>query len=163
MALVVKIRFRGSEVDLNSTWSMRGWPGHQQLWYLHSSSGIVWFRQQKILTGGSLWMYFPIFRRGISKSLWGTGSRAELPNVIIDGLHWPEVRRWRIGWVLIAFNWFGHKLAPLTHWGRDKMDAISQTTFSSAFSCMGIFEFRLKFHWSLFLRVHLEIFQHWLR
>ena len=29
----------------------------------------------------------------------------------------------------------------LTHWGRDKMDTISQTTFSSAFSWMKIFEF----------------------
>ena len=52
---------------------------------------------------------------------------------------------------------------PLTHWGRDKMDVISQTTFSSAFSWMKIFEFRLKFHWSLFLRVQLTIFQHWFR
>ena len=51
----------------------------------------------------------------------------------------------------------------LTHWGRDKMDAISQTTFSSGFSWMKIFEFRLKFHWSLFLRVQLTIFQHWFR
>ena len=48
----------------------------------------------------------------------------------------------------------------LTHWGRDKMDAISQTTFWSAFSWMKMFEFRLKFHWSLFLRVQLTIFQH---
>ena len=46
-------------------------------------------------------------------------------------------------------------LNMLTHWGRDKMDANSQTTFSSAFSWMKIFEFRLKFHWSLFLRVQL--------
>ena len=51
----------------------------------------------------------------------------------------------------------------LTHWGRDKMDAISQTTFSSAFSWMKMFEFRLKFHWSLFLRVQLTIFNHWFR
>ena len=51
----------------------------------------------------------------------------------------------------------------LTHWGRDKMDAISQTTFSSAFSWMKIFEFWLIFHWSLFLRVQLTIFQHWFR
>ena len=51
----------------------------------------------------------------------------------------------------------------LTHWGRDKMDAISQTTFWSAFSWMKMFEFRLKFHWSLFLRVQLTIFQHWFR
>ena len=43
------------------------------------------------------------------------------------------------------------------------MDAISQTIFSSAFSWMKMFEFRLQFHWSLFLRVQLTIFQHWLR
>ena len=51
----------------------------------------------------------------------------------------------------------------LTHWGRDKMDAISQTTFWSAFSWMKMFQFRLKFHWSLFPRVQLTIFQHWFR
>ena len=47
---------------------------------------------------------------------------------------------------------------PLTHWGRDKMAAISH-----AFSWMKMFEFQLKFHWSLFLRFQLTIFQHWLR
>ena len=52
---------------------------------------------------------------------------------------------------------------PLTHWGRDKMAAISQTTFSNAFSSIKMFEFRLQFHWSLFLRVQLTIFQHWFR
>ena len=51
----------------------------------------------------------------------------------------------------------------LTHWGRDKMDAISQTPFSNAFSWMKMFEYRLKFHWSLFLRVQLTISQHWFR
>ena len=51
----------------------------------------------------------------------------------------------------------------LTHWGRDKMAAISQTIFSNAFSWMKMFEFWLKFHWSLFLRVQLIIFQHWFR
>ena len=51
----------------------------------------------------------------------------------------------------------------LTHWGRDRMDAISQTPFLSAFSWMKMYEFRLKFHWSLFLRVQLTIFQHWFR
>ena len=44
-----------------------------------------------------------------------------------------------------------------------QMDAISQTTFSNAFSWMKMFEFRLKFHWSLFLRFQLTIFQHWFR
>ena len=33
----------------------------------------------------------------------------------------------------------------LTHWGRDQIDAISQTTFSSAFSWMKMFQLRLKF------------------
>ena len=51
----------------------------------------------------------------------------------------------------------------LTHWGLDKMDSISQTTFSSAVSRMKMYEFRLKFHWSLFLRVQLTKFQHWFR
>ena len=47
----------------------------------------------------------------------------------------------------------------LTHWGRDKMAAIFQTTFSNGFSWMKIYEFRLTFHWSLFLGVQLTIFQ----
>ena len=44
-----------------------------------------------------------------------------------------------------------------------QMDAISQTTFSNAFSWMKMFEFRLTFQWSLFQRFQLTIFQHWFR
>ena len=51
----------------------------------------------------------------------------------------------------------------LTHWGRDKMDAISQMILSNAYSWMKMFQLRLKFHWSLFPRVQLTIFQHWFR
>ena len=51
----------------------------------------------------------------------------------------------------------------LTQWGRDQIDAISQTTFSYAFSRMKMNEFRLGFHWSLFLRLEWTIFQHWFR
>ena len=51
----------------------------------------------------------------------------------------------------------------LTHWGRDQIDAISQTPFSNVFSRMKVNEFRLGFHWSLFLRFELTIFQHWFR
>ena len=58
-----------------------------------------------------------------------------------------------------ASTWTIH----LTHWGWDKMDAISQTTFSNAFSWMKMFEHRLQFHWNLFLRVQLTIFLHWFR
>ena len=50
-----------------------------------------------------------------------------------------------------------------THWGRDKMAAISQTTFSDAFSWMKMYEFRLRFHWSLFSGIELTISQHWFR
>ena len=53
--------------------------------------------------------------------------------------------------------------SQLTHLSLDKMAAISQTTFSDAFSLMKSFLFWLKFHWSLFLRVHLTITQHWFR
>ena len=51
----------------------------------------------------------------------------------------------------------------LTHWGRDKMAAIFQTTFSTGFPWMNIYDFRLKFHWNLFLGVQLTTFQHWFR
>ena len=46
-------------------------------------------------------------------------------------------------------------LHTLTHWGRDKMAAISQTTLSNSFSWMKIFEFRLDFHWSFIPTVQL--------
>ena len=44
-----------------------------------------------------------------------------------------------------------------------KKNAISQTTFSNAYSLMKMFKFRLKVHWSLFPRIKLKIFQHWFR
>ena len=47
----------------------------------------------------------------------------------------------------------------ITHWGRDKMVAICQTTFSNAFSWMKIIVFWWKCHWNLFPRVQLTIFQ----
>ena len=53
-------------------------------------------------------------------------------------------------------------LSVLIHWGRDKMPDISQT-LSNAFSWMKIYEFRLVFHWSLFLRVQSTTSQHWFR
>ena len=46
---------------------------------------------------------------------------------------------------MIVFN---EIYTSLTHWGRDNMDAISQT-FSNALSWMKMYEFRLKFPWSL--------------
>ena len=43
------------------------------------------------------------------------------------------------------------------------MVAILQPTFSNAFFTMKMYEFQFKFHWSLFLRVQLTIFQRWFR
>ena len=43
------------------------------------------------------------------------------------------------------------------------MAAVSQTTFSNAFSWMKMYQFWLKFHWSMFLRIQLTIFQYWFR
>ena len=51
----------------------------------------------------------------------------------------------------------------LTYCGRDKMAAVSQTALSNAFSWMKMLEFRLKFHWSVFPKFQLTIFQHWFR
>ena len=61
----------------------------------------------------------------------------------------------------ISMPWRHHML--LTHWGRDKMAAISQTTHSNAFSWIKMLEIRLIFHWSLFLRVESTILHHWFR
>ena len=43
------------------------------------------------------------------------------------------------------------------------MAAFLQTTFSNAFFSMKMYEFDLRFHWNLFLRFKLTIFQHWFR
>ena len=51
----------------------------------------------------------------------------------------------------------------LTHRGRNNMTAISQTTLSIASPWMKMLEFRFEYHWSLFIRVRLTIFQHWFR
>ena len=49
----------------------------------------------------------------------------------------------------------------LMHWVRDEMAAVCQTTFSIAFSWMKMYDFRLRFHWSLFLIFKLTIIHHW--
>ena len=73
---------------------------------------------------------------------------------------------WQLGFYLVSLKLKKPKcstIVQLTYWGRDKMAAIFQTTFLNAFSCKKMFEFWLKFHWRLFPRVQLTIFQHWFR
>ena len=56
----------------------------------------------------------------------------------------------------------GYKWCILTHWGGDKMDAVFQAIFSNAIFVMKRYELRLRFHWSLSLKVQSTVFQHWL-
>ena len=44
----------------------------------------------------------------------------------------------------------------INSWGRDKMAAIFQTTFSKAFSWMKTCEFLLKLHWSFFPKCQVD-------
>ena len=85
---------------------------------------------------------------------------------IIGGAAWFSRKRHNLAAAVCmkhVFRRLPQLLCELTHRGRDKMDAISQTTCSSAFSWMKRFEFRLKFHWTLFPRVQLTIIQHCFR
>ena len=59
------------------------------------------------------------------------------------GRHWLEASSKRFR--MISF--------VLTHWGRYKMAAFSQTTSWNAFSWMKKYEFRKNFHWNLFRMV----------
>ena len=67
-----------------------------------------------------------------------------------------------VGWTCFLQCWhIGKHHQPisvflLTHWGRDWIDAIFQTTFSNGFSGIKMFEFQLIFHWNLLPRVQLK-------
>ena len=72
---------------------------------------------------------------------WITTQRICLVTTVKQSTHILAKGRQPFDWLL----WTGsssHSQNVLTHWGRDKMDAISQTTFSSAFSWMRMSEFR---------------------
>ena len=96
---------------------------------------------------------------GLSRLLIGRLPRTETDHPTIN--HRWSVRRARI--LHFLQHWHHGEIMKLTHWGRDKIAAIPQTTFSNAFSWIKIYKFWLKFHWSLFLEVQLTICQHWFR
>ena len=52
-------------------------------------------------------------------------------------------------------------MRTITRCDRDKSNATSRTTFSDACPVMKMYEYCLRFHWSLFLGFELTIFQHW--
>ena len=67
----------------------------------------------------------------------------------LESLQWQQDKNKNRKGVIVTFLYQGHKgdslmppnMKPLTHWGWDKMDTISQTTFSNAFSWMKMYEF----------------------
>ena len=65
--------------------------------------------------------------------------------------------------VCIFLGIYCNKSSPLRHWGRDEMATILQPTISDAFSWKKMYEFRLKFLWSLLLMVQLARFGHCFR
>ena len=88
------------------------------------------------------------------------------------GFSWQKWRRYQqlnSIWISIANvgnnDWRRRLLpgGPLTPLPLDKMVAVSQTTFSNAFSRINIFVFRFTFHWSLFTSVQLTLSEHWIR
>ena len=89
------------------------------------------------------------------------------PSVMAELDKFGFLFNWTVGWNdvhktdIICYKWMG--IFMLNTLRPRQMDAISQTTFSNAFSWKKMFEFRLKFHWSLFPRVPLTISQQWFR
>ena len=70
---------------------------------------------------------------------------------------WATNRKLTFSWKITPQD----AIPPLNSLRPGKMDAISQTTLSNAFSWMKILEIRLEIYWGLFLRILLTIFQHW--
>ena len=104
--------------------------------------------------------------------------RLGIGNIIATKKHFIIICRFLHPWYQGSLGQHGDHLGPigprwspcwpyglcyLGHWGRDKTEAISRTTFSNAFSWMKMYGFRLRFRWSLFLWFKLIIFQHWFR
>ena len=112
-----------------------------------------------------LWNYLWNFPQNITRTL---KNKVVYKFKIYNYLDWKLRKRF---WNVPCYCYYSCQLmftsaqsvTTLTHWGRNKMAAVSQTALSNAFSWMIILEFRLRFHWSLFLRVQLTIIQHWFR
>ena len=84
-------------------------------------------------------MWFPIPAKIISILKQNTG----YPNQTTSAKLWAT-QMTNIGFWLLSCT-ASPRSSKLTHWGWD----ILQTTFSNAFSLMKMFQFRLRFHWSL--------------
>ena len=105
------------------------------------------------------WCQLKKFRRLILKSI----SKFISLWCISRWLHCQFLHKWPTVSIEVEFMLDIWCMMTLTHWGRHQIDAISQTTFSNAFPRIKMNEIRLGFHWSLFLKFELTIFQHWFR
>ena len=108
------------------------------------------FQQEQVIFREYRWKTMPIMR-------------------FVHFLHCKQSQEKHARWIA-NFESHGRVHEGTCHWGAwfnssplTKVAAISQTTFSNAFSWVKSFVFWLIFHWSLFLRVKLTIFQHRLR
>ena len=98
------------------------------------------------------------------QNLWGFGENWSLHNGMALYMINPYIKFY-VGspcmYLVKQYNHVrGHTTSYLTHITLDNIAAISQTTFSNAFSSMKMGEFRFKFYWNLLLRVQLIKRQH---
>ena len=130
-----------------SSFMIRSWNNGMRCRYLI----FFWAFSVKLLSVECHKTWLMISQHWFGKWL-GAVSRKPLPEPTMT---WPRKVN-----AIIMFNM---ARAVLTHWGRDEMAAVFQMTFSNTFCWMKIYEFRLKFHKSLFPWVQLIILQHWFR
>ena len=76
---------------------------------------------------------------------------------------WPEITYKGLDHVWPHASFVVCHSVLLTHWRRDKMADISQTTVWNAFSWLIKLEFCLGLHWNLFPMFELTIFHDWFR
>ena len=106
-------------------------------WWFETPSHLLWRHRYDIIQVQWRWMMELLWENS-----WAIRRRFK---------QWPSVRMTRF--------WSQVNIAEhhLTHWGRDKVALISQTTSPNAFSWMKMFEFLLEFHRSLFPMLQLTI------
>ena len=117
----------------------------------HKNTAILVVLQRQ---GNGRWMGSPFWRHQWRSSLFISHAYDVKREICV----YPVVTQLETG-VIKRFDTTGYHCfhtrseGRLTNWGRDKINTITQTTFSSGFSWMKMFDFRLKFHWSLILRI----------
>ena len=133
---------------------------YQWLRFLHTLHWILWIKRSTCKP-----LKCQSYRFGLDTNDWTL--------IFTEYCNWkdPHVNHWNVG-VICFFNsvntvwrcpstwcWainrdydIAMKLGTFfKHWGRDKMATIFQMTFLNPFSLMKIYEFWLRFHWSLFM------------